>query len=144
MLTIGSWVEQIAINHTMSAAGLRAATHFWDGVEPLLHNSALATRCVVPLAWLQKMRGWEVGMEDQLAVLDELVRQVRRQGTYELQFRNFDRTSDQELYCDACFNHKDGRRAILFVRINRQCPACFVERHAEYAHFANMIDYRFK
>ena len=148
VITVGSWVEQIAINYSMSAAGLVSAVNFWNGVDPLLHNSALATRCVIPMIWLAHHRQWDLGPEiaDQLLVLSTLVRSVQRGATHEVVFRNFDDPNDVELACHTCFNKRGPgfHRALLYVRINGQCPSCFVDNTKEYMHFANMIDRRFK
>lgn len=144
VLTVGSWVEQVAINYSMAPKGLASAMHFWDGADTLLHNSALATRCVIPLMWLQKHRGWDVGLADQLRVLDALDRQVRVEGRYVIQYRDYSSPTDLEVYCKRCFNGTTNRRAILFMRIDQMCPACFVDRHEEYMHWTTMIDKRFK
>jgi hypothetical protein len=157
VITIGSWVEQIAINYSISPGGLRRATAFWEHVDPLLHNSALATRCVLPLLWLQRHKQWDVDVGEQLRVLRALTDAVAHDDACGLQWRDFDDPSDQELYCDACFNNTTRRRAILFVVLlvkskggggkahdKKYCPACFVDRQPEYAHFSNIIDRRFK
>lgn len=148
VITVGSWVEQIAINYSMSAAGLVSAVKFWDGVDPLLHNSALATRCVIPMLWLAQHRRWDLGQEiaDQLSVLSTLVRAVKREGQHAVVFRDFDDPNDVELTCASCFKKRGAgyHRALLFVRINGQCPSCFVDSTKEYMHFANMIDRKFK
>lgn len=139
-------MEQIAINHSMSARGLRAANQFWEHTDPLLHNSALATRCVIPLLWLQQHRDWSLGMDQQLRVLGALSRAVLAEGRYALRYRDYDDPADQEIYCRKCFNSGRGRRAILYLAIDGCCPACFVDRpeHGHYTHFANMLDRRLK
>lgn len=155
VITIGSWVEQIAINYSISPGGLRRANAFWEHVDPLLHNSALATRCVLPLLWLQSRKKWDVDVADQLRVLRALTDAVECDASCRLQWRDFDDPNDQEVYCDGCFNNTNRRRAILFVVLvvkaktahssdKRYCPACFVDKQADYTYFSNIIDRRFK
>jgi len=156
VLTVGSWVEQVAINYSLSPSGLRAANMFWEYVDPLLHNSALATRCVLPLLWLQEQKGWELGVGEQLRVLRALTDAAQRDKAHHLHpyWRDFNNPADQEIYCDHCFNSTNRRRAILFVAIGvraapsgaekRYCPACFIDKHADYMYFANVVDRRFK
>jgi hypothetical protein len=142
VITMGSWVEQIAINHSLSARGLNEAMGFWEGVEPLLHNSALATRCVVPLLWLTKTPKWDLGLGEQLQVLTKLEEMVRREGKFVMLHRDYANPDDQEMYCRHCFGRS--HRAILYVQIDGCCPGCFVDLHEEYHHFGTMIDRRFK
>jgi len=135
-------------------SGLCRANLFWEHVDPLLHNSALATRCVIPLLWLQKHRQWQVGVEDQLSVLHALVRCVEAERVCTVYWRDFSNPADMEVYCDACFNHARGRRAILFVAFRMPlerlgdfktyCPACFVDKQERFTHFRNCIDRRYK
>jgi hypothetical protein len=143
VITLGSWVEQIAINDGMSPSGLVASMNFWDGVEPLLHNSALATRPVIPLLWLQQKRGWKVGQEDQLAVMHALHKHARSAG-YVVDFRDYENENDAETTCKKCFNHNSNRRAILYMRIHEMCPSCFVDATPAFTHFGTMLDRRFK
>jgi len=149
VITVGEWVEQVAINHSFSPQGLVRATAFWDGAEPLLHNSALATRCVVPMMWLQKhKKGFELGLEEQIRVIEALVKAVREEDARTgnktpITYRNFDHPDDVECLCKGCFKRIRNRRAILYVQIGAYCPGCFVDTHQQYLHFANMIDRRF-
>ena len=143
VITIGSWVEQIAINDGLSPSGLVGAMHFWDGLEPLLHNSALATRPVIPLMWLQEVKGWKVGMEDQLRVMKAIAKQAETDGII-VRYRDYRNEEDEEIYCKRCFGQYANRRAILFMQAGGYCPSCFVDHHPTYLHFASMIDRQFK
>jgi hypothetical protein len=66
VISMGDYIEQIALNDFATPNGIKACLDFWSTTPRVSYNSGLATEEILPCMWLQDKLGYDLGLHHRI------------------------------------------------------------------------------
>jgi len=118
VVTVGSYVEQLAFNHSFTPNGIRQCLDFWQDSPSVEFNCGRATERVLPLLWMES-RGLSVGRGALYAQLRNILR-AKELASQPKIYVALEKHNSTVYWCDACIN------PALYVLCSGICERCLL------------------
>ena len=120
VITLGVFVEQLAINASTSPRAIERGIQFWAHMPTTNDNSFLATFTVFPLLWMQRNR-IQLGLDDDLQRMRVMAEAANHIHHMPVRYRSYSAASPTRIFCDACM------KEIMYASLGGKCIGCFVD-----------------
>jgi hypothetical protein len=117
VITVGDYVEQLAMNYSASEHSIRECLEFWSEFEPqrIKYNSGMATEHVIPCLWLRDSKQLDLG-----ETIAEKCRKLHYVFSSTQNNIQWAATNKEPLFCSQCERH------CLWVLCDNFCEDCLL------------------
>ena len=117
VITVGDYVEQLAMNYSASEHSIRECLEFWSEFEPqrIEYNSGMATEHVIPCLWLRDSKQLDLG-----ETIAEKCRKLHYVFSSTQNNIQWAATNKEPLFCSQCERH------CLWVLCDNFCEDCLL------------------